>query len=254
MIHATAIIEDGAQIGDNVTIGPYATIGGHVKLGDNCIVESHAFITGRTTCGKDNHFYPFVSIGAAGQDKKYNGEDTETIIGNGNTFREYCSLHRGTVQDKGVTQIGNNGLFMAYSHIGHDVVIRDNVILSNNATLAGHVFIDDHAIVSGLSAILQRCRIGKHAFIKGMSGVAKDVPPFVSAFGNLAKPVGVNVEGMKRCGFTKEEITATLRAYKTIYRNNLLLKEALEILESDSSKTSQEMVSFIRESSRGIVR
>ena len=256
MIHPTAVIEFGAKIGNNVKIGPYSCIGCDVTLGDDCVVGPHVVITGYTICGKGNRFYQFSSIGEAPQDLKYQGERTRLVIGDNNTFRESCTIHRGTVQDKEVTQIGSNCLFMAYTHVGHDSVIGDNVIFSNSATVAGHVNVGDWAILSGGVSVHQFCNIGKHAFIGGHGGVSQDVVPFVLASGTSAKPSSINVEGMKRRGFSKEEISYARAAYKTLFRQSLMLSKAKEKLAEDAetSEVVSTMLNFISESTRGIAR
>jgi len=256
VIHSTAVIEKGAKIGDNVKIGAYSFIGMDVVIGDNCTISSHVVITGNTKCGVGNKFFPFSCIGEVAQDKKHNGETTHLVIGDNNIFREYATVHRGTVQDEGITRIGSNNLFMAYSHVAHDAVIGNNVVFSNSATVGGHVHVGDWAILSGSTSIHQFCKIGTHAFIGGHSGVAQDVLPFVTVMGTPAKPVAINIEGMKRRGYTPEEIMTARRAYKTIYRKGLMLTQAKEVLVSDfeGSDVVQVMLKFLAGSTRGISR
>jgi UDP-N-acetylglucosamine acyltransferase len=256
MIHPSAVIETGANIGNNVQIGPFCYIGGNVTLGDNCIVAPSVVITGDTTCGKANHFFQFTSIGEVAQDKKYNGEPTKLIIGDNNVFRENVTVHRGTMQDKGVTLIGSNNLFMAYAHVAHDAIVGNHVIFSNAATVGGHVQVGDWAIISGGSGVHQFCKIGAHAFVAGYSGVAQDVLPFVTVAGRPAKPVMINIEGMKRRGFSPEDILAARRAYKTIYRKGLKLDDAIAVLTdvAKDARVVQMMLEAVLSNRRGIAR
>jgi len=256
LIHPTAIIEPGAQLGENVKVGPYSYIGNDVVIGDNTIIESHVVVKGPSTIGKGNHFYQFASIGEACQDKKYKDEPTQLIMGDNNIVRECATIHRGTIQDKGVTKIGSNNLFMAYTHIAHDAVIGNNVIFSNGASVAGHVHVGDWAILAGNTGVHQFCKIGAHAFIGMYSGVSKDVPPFVTTTGMPAKPAAVNTEGMKRRGFESDEIMAVRRAYKALYRKGLTLDEAVTSLADDAKQFAavQSMIDFLETSERGIIR
>ena len=205
-----------------------------------------------TQIGKDNRFYQFSSIGEENQDKKYAGEPTKTIIGNGNVFRECCTVHRGTTQDKAETRIGNNGWFMAYTHIAHDCVLGDDIIMSNNATLAGHVVVGNHVILSGFAKIHQFCKIGAHAFIGMDCAISKDIPPFILVAEN--GPYGLNSEGLKRRGFTAETISELKKAYRLIYRKSLKLDEAIEQMSSSSDNSIQEMITFLQAAERGILR
>lgn len=256
MIHASAIIEKGAQIANNVSIGPYSIIGANVSIGEGTVIGPHVVINGHTSIGKNNRFYQFCSIGEENQDKKYKGEPTRTVIGDNNVFRESCTVHRGTVQDRSVTTIGNDNLVMAYVHIAHDCLIADHCILANNATLAGHVHLGDWVIIGGMVGIHQFCHIGTHAFIGMKSGLHQDVPPYVMAEGFNASARGINSEGLKRRGFSAEDIAAIKRAYKLVYRQSLTVKEALPKLR----ELAQECVhvtpfaDFIEQSTRGIVR
>ncbi|MFT6788019.1 MAG: UDP-N-acetylglucosamine acyltransferase [Pseudoalteromonas rhizosphaerae] len=256
VIHPTAIIESGAKLGNNVSVGPYSYIGNDVVIGDNCIIESHVVVKGPSTIGSGNHIFQFASVGEACQDKKYNNEPTTLIIGDNNVIRECATIHRGTIQDQGVTKIGSNNLFMAYTHVAHDAVIGDNVIFANNASVAGHVHIGDWVILAGNSGIHQFCKVGAHAFVGMYSGVNKDVPPFVTTIGTPAGPVAINTEGMKRRGFESDEVMATRRAYKTLYRKSLGVEEALAALADDAAKypAVQLMVDFVKNSERGIIR
>ena len=256
MIHPSAVIEPGAVIGKNVRIGPFCYIGAGVTLGDDCIVESHVVIKGPSTIGRGNHFFQFSSIGEACQDKKYKNEPTELHIGDFNIFREGCTVHRGTIQDKGLTVIGSHNLFMNYTHVAHDCVIGSNVIFANGASTAGHCHVGDWVIIGGMSGVHQFCQIGSHSFIGGGSIVVKDVPPFVMAHGSHAVPNGINSEGLKRRGFSAEAILEIRRAYKVLYRQGLTVNEALTEL-ADKAEQWPEIklfTDFIQNSARGIVR
>lgn len=255
-IHPSAVIDDGVTIGANVKIGPFTYIGSDVEIGEGTEIYSHVVVKGPTIIGKENKIYQFASIGEACQDLKYKGEPTKLIIGDRNIIRESVSMHRGTTQDEGVTRVGSDNLFMINVHVAHDCVIGNRCILANNATLAGHVTVRDFAIIGGMSAVHQFCQIGQHSMVGGASGVAQDVPPFVIAQGNHAKPYGVNFEGLKRRGFEKKEIHAIRRAYKSLYRNKNTIEEAkLEMVEDAAQFESvQAMIEFIDASKRGIVR
>ncbi|CAM3578805.1 acyl-ACP--UDP-N-acetylglucosamine O-acyltransferase [Pseudoalteromonas maricaloris] len=255
-IHPTAIIESGARLGENVSVGPYSYIGNDVIIGDNCKIESHAVIKGPSEIGSGNHIFQFASVGEACQDKKYKDEPTKLIIGDNNVIRECATIHRGTIQDEGITRIGSNNLFMAYTHVAHDAVIGSNVIFANNASVAGHVHIGDWVILAGNSGVHQFCKVGSHAFIGMYSGVNQDVPPFVTTTGTPARPVAINTEGLKRRGFESDEIMATRRAYKTLFRKGLRLEDALEALKEDASEFAavQQMIDFIATSNRGLIR
>jgi UDP-N-acetylglucosamine acyltransferase len=256
VIHPTAIIESGAKLGNNVKVGPYSYIGHDVVLGDDCIIESHVVIKGPSTIGKGNHIFQFASVGEACQDKKYKDEPTQLIIGDNNVIRECATIHRGTIQDQGITRIGSNNLFMAYTHVAHDAVIGSHVIFANGASVAGHVHVGDWVILAGNTGVHQFCKIGDHAFIGMYSGVNKDVPPFVTTTGTPAKPAAINTEGMKRRGFDSDEIMAVRRAYKTFYRKGLRLEDAVLSLESDAQQfpAVKQMIDFLDTSDRGIIR
>jgi UDP-N-acetylglucosamine acyltransferase len=256
MIHPKAIIEPGAVIGKNVSIGPWTHIAANVVVGDNCDIRSHVVINGPTKIGRNNRIFQFASIGEDCQDLKYTGEPTELIIGDNNTFRESCTIHRGTVQDNSLTQIGSNNLFMAYTHVAHDCMVGSHCIFANNASIAGHVHVGDYAIIGGMVGVHQFCHIGAHSFIAGNALVLKDVPAYVMASGQPAKPFGLNSEGLKRRGFSKETILAIKRAYKLIYRKGLSVDEALTAI-TEMAEQSPELALFcktIQESSRGIIR
>lgn len=256
VIHPSAIIESGAQIADNVTIGPFSVIGADVTIGEGTVIGPHVVINGHTSIGKNNRFYQFCSIGEANQDKKYKDEPTRTRIGDNNVFRESCTVHRGTVQDRSETSIGSDNLVMAYAHIAHDCVIGNHCILANNATLAGHVQLGDWVIIGGLVGIHQFCHVGAHAFIGMKSGLHQDVPPYVMAEGFNAAARGINSEGLKRRGFSADDILAIKRAYKVVYRQGLTVKDALPLLREIAMTNVhvKPFADFIEQSTRGIVR
>ncbi|WP_281558631.1 acyl-ACP--UDP-N-acetylglucosamine O-acyltransferase [Thalassomonas sp. RHCl1] len=256
MIHEQAIIEPGAVIGKNVTIGPWSYIGKDVVIGDNCEIHSHVVIKGPTRLGAGNRIFQFASIGEDCQDLKYAGEPTELVIGDNNVFRESCTIHRGTIQDNSLTQIGSNNLFMAYTHVAHDCVVGNNCIMANNASIAGHVHVGDYAILGGMSGVHQFCHIGAHSFVAANALVLKDVPPYVMASGHGAAPFGLNVEGLKRRGFEKSDILAIRRAYKEVYRKGLTVEEALLEVDKLAEATAavKDFADFIRNSGRGIIR
>ncbi|ACJ30203.1 MULTISPECIES: acyl-ACP--UDP-N-acetylglucosamine O-acyltransferase [Shewanella] len=256
MIDKLAYIHPDAKIGNNVTIGPWTYIGADVEIGDDCWFSSHVVVKGPTVIGKGNKFYQFASVGEDCQDKKFAGEATRLIIGDNNVIRESVTIHRGTTQDNWETRIGSNNLFMAYVHIAHDCVVGNNVIMSNNASIAGHVHVGDYAILGGMTGVHQFVKIGAHAFTAGYSLILNDVPPFVMASGQPAVPRGLNSEGLKRRGFSKESQLAVRRAYKTLYRNGLTVEEAVEQLKEAAEDDEQVklLVDFIASSNRGIVR
>ena len=252
-IHPTAIVES-ANIGDSVEIGPYVVVGPHVQIGEETTIGAHAVVSGHTTIGKRNHIFPFAAIGGQPQDKKYAGEPTRLEIGDGNTIREFCTFNTGTVQDTGVTRIGNNNWFMAYVHIAHDCIVGNNTVFANNTTLGGHVEIGDHTVLGGMTAIHQFCKVGAHVMTAGGSIVYKDIPPYVMAAGAPVKPNGLNSEGMKRRGFTPETLALLKRAYKTLYREGFTLQEALEKLGAETAPEITHLVDFLRKAERGIIR
>jgi UDP-N-acetylglucosamine acyltransferase len=256
MIHPTAIIHPGARLAADVAIGPYSIIGEHVTLGEGCWVGPHAVVEGRTTIGRNNRIFQFSSIGAIPQDLKFRGEETTLSIGDGNTFREFVTVHLGTADGGGITTIGNKNLLMAYVHVAHDCIVGNEIVLANAATLAGHVEIGDHAILGGLSAIHQFTRIGIHAMISGGSMVNQDITPYTIAQGDRAQPVGINLIGLKRRGFSDEALRALRNAYKTIFRAGLKQEEALEKLTEDAAAYPEVkvFVDFIRGTQRGIAR
>lgn len=256
MIHNTAIIHPGAHIGANVSIGAYSIIGEHVEIGDDTWVGPHVVINGRTRIGKGNRFFQFASIGEIPQDMKYAGEPTRLVIGDRNTFRECCTIHLGTVQDQGLTQIGNDNLIMAYVHVAHDCQLGDHIICANSVNLAGHVLVGDWAILGGFSGVHQFCRIGAHSFCAAGAIVLQDLPPYVTCAGSPAAPHGINAEGLKRRGFSSDAILAIKRAYKLLYRSGLSLDEARQqIAQGVASAPALGIFSeFIQNSGRGILR
>ena len=253
MIHETAIISPGAKIGKNVSVGPWTYIGPDVEIGDDCVIHSHVVIKGPSKIGKGNQFYQFSTIGEDTPDKKYAGEKTWLEMGDNNIVRENVTIHRGTVQDNGVTKIGDNNLLMAYVHIAHDCVVGNNTIFANNASLAGHVHVEDWVILAGMVGVHQFCRLGAHCFIGLDTIVLKDVPPYVMAQGSTAEPKGINSEGLKRRGFTSEQVLDIKRAYKEIYRKGNTLEEAMSKLDQDKGHIAI-MKSFIEGTNRGIIR
>ena len=255
MIHPQAAVDPRAELADDVSVGAFAVIGADVRIDSGTTIGPHAVIEGPTRIGKDNRIYQFVSLGAAPQDKKYRGEATELIIGDRNLIREYCTFNRGTVQDLGYTKIGDDNWIMAYVHLAHDCVVGDHTIFANGATLAGHVTIEDYAILGGFSLIHQFVRIGAYAFTGMGSAVSRDVPPYVTASGNLAKPHGLNAEGLRRNGFSAEQIARLRRAYKTLYRAGLRLEEAVEALSEDVEHPEiARLLHFLEGSKRSIIR
>jgi UDP-N-acetylglucosamine acyltransferase len=255
-IHPTAIIDAKAELDSSVEVGAFTTIGAHVKIGAGTRIASHVVLEGPTTIGQNNQIFQFASLGAAPQDKKYKDEPTTLEIGDNNTIREFCTFNRGTVQDIGTTKIGNDNWIMAYVHIAHDCVIGNNVIMANNASLAGHVTIYDYAILGGFTLIHQFCKIGEHIITAVGSVVFKDIPPYVTASGYDAQPHGINAEGLKRRGFTTDEITQIKRAYKVLYRNSNTLEEAkIELVEMQKNCDKIQLLNdFLKKSERGIIR
>lgn len=254
-IHPSAVIDPTAHIGQTTHIGPYCVIGAGVTLGEGCLLHSHVVISGPTLIGEGNEFYPHGSIGQRTQDLKYEGEPTRLEIGNNNTFREFVTVHRATARE-GVTKIGNRGNFLSYSHIAHDCIVGDDVIFSNNGTLAGHVIVGDYAVIGGLSGVHQFCRIGAHAIVGGCTKIVQDVPPFMIADGNPAEIRGVNHVGLERRGFEAEAIRELREAYRVLYRENLNVSQALETLRERfaSCELVTHLIDFIATSERGIVR
>jgi UDP-N-acetylglucosamine acyltransferase len=259
-IHPSAIIDPKAELDSTVEVGAFSIIGPNVTIGAGTVVGPHVVIEGHTTIGRDNKFFQFSSIGAAPQDKKWAGEPTRLEVGDRNTVREFCTFNCGTVQDQGVTRLGNDNWISAYVHLAHDCQVGSNTIFSNNAQLAGHVEVGDWAILSGYAGVHQFCKIGAHAFVGMYTSLTQDVPPFVLVSGNPAGARGVNIEGLKRRGYTRAQIDAVRAAYKTIYRNGLTLEEAKAALAQDMAATPEgageigAMLAFLDTASRGIVR
>jgi UDP-N-acetylglucosamine acyltransferase len=256
MIHPTAIVHPGARLGADVEIGAYTLVGEHVEIGDGTRIGPHAVITGHTRIGRGNRIFQFVSLGEEPQDKKYAGEPTRLEIGDFNTIREFCTFNTGTVQDAGVTRIGNHNWIMAYVHIAHDCVVGDETIFANNASLAGHVRVDDHAILGGFTGVHQFCRIGAHVMIGIASVIRQDVPPFLTIAGSPAAPFGINSEGLKRRGFSPESLAALKRAYKTLYKSGLGLEDARKTIAADAEGIPeiQPLADFLAVPGRGIIR
>jgi UDP-N-acetylglucosamine acyltransferase len=255
-IHQTALIDRQAEIDSEVEIGPYSVIGAGVRIGQQTRVASHVVIEGRTSVGKGNTIYQFATIGSRPQDLKYRGEASELIIGNHNTIREYVSLNPGTAGGGMVTRVGDHNLLMMHCHIAHDCLIGSHNIIANGATLGGHVMIQDYVIVGGLVGIHQFARIGSGAILGAGSMVSKDVPPFCNATGDRARLRGLNLEGLKRRGFTTTAIDALKKAYRIIFQSKLKTKDALEKVRRELSPTAEIdiLLAFIAQSQRGICR
>jgi UDP-N-acetylglucosamine acyltransferase len=259
-IHPTAIIDSKAELDSSVSVGAYSIIGPNVNIGARTKIGPHVVIDGHTSIGCDNTFYQFSSIGGPPQDKKYAGETTRLVIGDRNLIREFCTFNLGTAQDQGLTQLGNDNWILSYVHLAHDCQVGNNTIFSNNASLAGHVHVGDWAILGGFAAVHQFCKVGEHAFIGMTTSLTQDVPPFVLASGNPAAAHGVNIEGLKRRGFSREQIGEIRHAYKLIYKSGMTLEEAKIALgqQEEQASTGAESIKLIREfldhSTRGIVR
>jgi len=256
VIDARAVVSPEAQLAPDVSVGPFSVIGPQVQLGAGTVVGPHVVINGPTAIGADNRIFQFASLGDAPQDKKYRGEPTVLTIGDRNVFRESCTVNRGTAHDKGATRIGNDNLFMAYSHVAHDCVIGNNTVFANCVALGGHVEVGDWAILGGLTAVHQFTKIGAHAFLGGGSILSRDVPPYVMIAGNPAVPHGVNAEGLKRRGFSEEQIRNIREAYRIVYRSQLKLAEALERLAPLAAEHAEVrvFVDFISTSTRSLAR
>jgi len=256
LIHHTAIIDPEAKLGEGVSVGAYSIIGSGVEVGDGTSIGPHVVIQGPTKLGKNNKIFQFASIGEQCQDLKYAGETTYLEIGDNNTIRESVTMHRGTVQDEGITRVGSNNLFMVNVHVAHDCIIGDHCIFANNATLAGHVHIGHHVIFGGHVAIHQFGQVGDYAFAGGCAAINKDLPPYVMAVGHYAKPVGVNSEGLRRNGFSKEAISAVKKAYRILYRQEKNLAEAMPELETLAAEFPEvaRFTEFLQKNQRGIMR
>ena len=254
-ISPTAIVEEGAKLGKGVYVGPYSIVGANVVLGDGVKLQSHVIIDGHTIIGKNNVFYPFSAIGTHPQDLKYKGENTQLIIGDNNVFRENVTVNIGTVGGGGITKIGDNNLFMAYTHIAHDCIIGNNVILANNVQLAGHVYIEDWVVIGGSSAVVQFVRVGKHAYVGGFSGIQKDFPPFFTGYGVYDLVVsGVNIVGLKRRGFSKDTINSLRKAYRYLYQSDILLVDAVSKIEKElnTNDAIKYLLDFLKNSKKGV--
>lgn len=256
MIHPTAIIDPAAKLADDVTVGPWSLIGPDVEIGSGTCIESHVVIKGPTRIGRDNRFFQFCSIGEECQDKKYAGEPTRLEIGDSNVFRENCTVHRGTVQDQSLTAVGNRNLFMVNAHIAHDCVLGNDIILANNVALAGHVRVGDFAILGGFTAVHQFCQVGSHVMCGAGTVLLKDIPDYILANGNPARPHGINVEGLRRRGFTPDALRQLRRAYKLIFRQKLTVEQVLPHLQALLEDTPQlePLINSVRSSQRGIIR
>lgn len=256
MIHPSAIVHPGARIGAGVSVGAYSIVGEHVQLDDGTWIGPHVVIGGHTRIGRENRIFQFASIGEIPQDKKYRGEPTRLEIGDRNTIREFCTLNCGTAQDAGVTRIGDDNWIMAYVHIAHDCQVGNSTIFANNAQLAGHVKVGDFAILGGFTGVHQFVRIGAHTMTGVGTVVLQDLPPYVTAAGNTAKPFGINAEGLKRRGFSAESIAGIKRAYRTLYRSGLGLDEAREQIAQARAQAPELglLVEFLSVPGRGIVR
>lgn len=255
-IHPQAIVEPGAKLGANVRIGPWSYIGAAVEIGDDSEIMSHVVIKGPTRIGRNNRIFQFSSIGEECQDKKYAGEPTTLVIGDNNVFRENCTVHRGTVQDRGETLIGSGNLLMAYVHVAHDCIIGNNTVLANTATLAGHVEVGDWAVLGGGTMVHQFCNIGPHSMSAGGSIVLKDIPAYIMASGQSASAHGLNAEGLKRRGFSPDLIAILRRAYRILYRKGLTLRQAIDAIRDEFGdyKEVQILLHTLERAQRGIVR
>jgi UDP-N-acetylglucosamine acyltransferase len=255
-VHPTAIVAASAELAADVVIGPYTVVGAGTRIGAGTSIGAHVVIADRTSIGRDNRVFQFASVGEIPQDRKYTGDPTRTVIGDGNVIREFVTIHAGTAQDKGVTTIGDGNWLLAYSHIAHDCVIGNGTTFSNNAQLAGHVVIDDYAVLGGFVGVHQFCRVGTHAMLAAGSIVLQDVPPYVTVSGSPATPRGTNSEGLRRRGFSSDDIAAIKRAYKTLYRKGLALDAArAEIVAAAATVPALlALTAFLETPGRGIIR
>ena len=260
LIHPTAVIEPGAELGENVTVGPYTVIGSCVRIGEGTTIGPHCVIEGRTTIGRDNRISQFSSLGGAPQDKKYAGEPTELIIGDRNTIREFCTFNLGTVQDGGITRLGDDNWMMAYTHLAHDCQVGNKTIFANNAQIAGHVHVGDWVILGAYTAVHQFVKIGAHAMTGMGTILVQDVPPYAMVSGNPAQARTINLEGLKRRGFTGEQLAVIKQMHRTLYRQGLTLEDARMAIQGLASTHSQAqaeitlMTDFLAKADRGIVR
>lgn len=256
LIHPSAVIYPGAKVGADCEIGPYSVIGPNVTLGNGNKLGAHVVVEGHTTIGDGNQIFSFTAIGGEPQSVSYEGEPTLTVIGNNNVFRENITVNRGTMVDEGITSIGDNNLFMAYVHIAHDCRLGSDLLFSNNASLAGHVKVGDNVVLAGYTLVHQFCRIGEHSFCGVNTFCIQDVPPYMLVAGNKAITHGINIRGLRRRGFDKEEILELKRAYKLIYRSGHTIQAALVELDALEWKSSHvhALADFIRGSKRGVIR
>jgi UDP-N-acetylglucosamine acyltransferase len=259
-IHPTALVDPKAELAPDVSVGPYAVIGPGVRIGEGSSIGAHCVIEGQTTIGRHNRIFQFCSLGAAPQDKKYAGEPTQLVIGDGNTIREFCTFNTGTVQDAGVTRIGDDNWIMAYVHVAHDCVLGSHIILANAVQLAGHVHLGDWVFLGGLSGVHQFVRVGPHAMTGFQTRLSQDLPPFVTAAGNPAEAQGINQEGLRRRGYTPERIAVVKQMHRTLYRKGLTLAQAKDELSAlqgtaaDAEADVRLMLDFLANAERGIVR
>jgi len=256
LIHSTAVIDSSAELAANVTVGPYTVIGPDVVIGAGTEIGSHVAINGPTRMGEDNRIFQFASIGEAPQDKKYAGEPTRLEMGDRNTIREFVTINRGTAQDEGVTSVGDDNWIMAYVHIAHDCRIGNQTIFANNASLAGHVTIADYVILGGFTLVHQFCSLGAHSLTAFGSGISLNIPPYVTVGGSPARAHGLNMEGLRRRGFSEDTRKLLKQAYKTLYRENNSLQDAIKILKDRAQGNAEleELASFLEQQKRGIVR
>ncbi len=260
LIHPTAIVAPEAQLAPDVSVGPFSIVGPNVRIGAGTQVGPHCIIDGHTTIGENNEFYRFCSIGGMPQDKKYKGEPTRLEIGDGNMVREYVTINTGTVQDVGVTRVGDDNWIMAYVHIAHDCQVGNHTIIANNVQLAGHIHINDWAIIGGSTAAHQFVRIGAHSMVGGNSAIRQDIPPYVIGAGDPFRPVGINTEGLSRRGFSPEAISGLKEAYKLLYRRQLNIEQALEQMHTlqtkrpEAASAVQVLIDFLSAEGRGIAR
>lgn len=256
MIHPTALVHEEAKIASDVEIGAYSIIGEQVEIGTGTRIGPHVVIQGPTRIGSDNQIFQFSSLGERPQDKKYAGEPTQLVIGDRNVIREFCTFNRGTAQDVGITRVGNDNWIMAYVHLAHDCQVGNNTIFANNAQLAGHVHVGDHVILGGFTVVHQFCHIGAHALTAMGSIVLQDIPTFITASGNPAQPHGLNVEGLKRRGFSSDTILSLKRAYKQLYKSGMRLEEAKQALQAQLAECPeiQLLLDFLSTSRRGLIR
>lgn len=255
-IHSTAIIDPKAELGEDVTVGPYSIVGAHVRIGRGTVIDSHALIDRWTEIGSDCRISSFTSIGTPPQDISYAGEETRIVIGDRNTIREYATIHRGTKKGGGITTVGSDNYIMSYVHIAHDCRIGNHIVMANAATLGGHVRVEDYAVIGGLTGVHQFVRIGAYSMVGACSAVSLDVPPYVSAVGNRAELFGLNIVGLRRQGFDKTRVQKIKKAYNILFRSKHQLKDALTNVldEIPDSEDVKQMVNFIRETRRGICR